>query len=1469
MAKVTDPELLAKLQRIVADAPAPAPAPASSPQSIAPEVKTKPVRDPELLAKLQKLAEQPAPMPRRQPQTALQPTIARQEDEVPATVEWARSAASGDFVANLPSLTGVRGMQALEEARRTRGQSAELRKVDDSFVQGPIQFATNVLGDAVGIAASAVSLPVEAAVLGGKVAGKFAGAAATDIAGLAQRAGADQIADWLVGSSAAKALAKQQERGQFATQRAAGETVDLAKEAASGVAFGLSPAAFEAGQTYKQTGDTGKAAEAAWEAFKAYPLASLMPINIGARAAMRQGGTPIVRDGMEVQTPRGQPVVLNRVGQAAFEPATRVAQKFSESPPTTAAGQWLARKAQTAEASIQPLWQRLVFDVVPNDTVKAQRAQAAAVRAGRQPSPAVANIADTVQRHNVLRDIDAELTAGQFANATLADKFAAVEGRLEGAEQIYTAPVTLDGAARQSGQALGDVLVAAGMDPALAQQAVPFTLFEGVRATQRGMFAAPVQALDALRAKLESIADPALRKAEVDRLAQVVEQQMRDPVFLAAADQAWSLPQGGYKWVPGQELRQRAGYIEAFKKAQEADAASGRQVFQLETPELGQLQRDYTAALYDKLVDDVASSPDGRLRVMQALRSQPIARLQANPNAAPHVQALAAWSNSSPARRKFVDAINQASLEIADNLGVDPVVIAKNYDRYLSRAFTDHLTAQARLVEKLGLLDDGKPFAIGFGQRQSNRFRRKLSQGTSGDRLVDMAKNGDIDLQTALAGTADQMMATAQLLFRMNEWHKELSASGMVSDTAKPGWVYTGSEKAAPRKQAASNDPYNFLYGKLADKYVHPQVAKQMGLARDAMRKAWPITQTLRLMLTSMNLPIYPIRNFVQDHGYMFAATGLSPASGKGRQLRLSSAADIDRFAADKLAGKPPTVSTMMLEAIEQGVVDMDSAIADLAQVPPALRSAVFRQAQQIGAGAVKQTDPIKALEFISDAALALKAGAEPLVELGGVLKRTVLSPRKELGAAAIKAWEMTKLGLEQEGLGKIVGPPNVFLSALNNKIARSSVMTMMALAEQSRRLYAYRVGREHLNLPPERAALLAQHVAYGVEQPSPAMNRLMTTPVGQVMLPPFLRFGAWQAKNYSQRAINDPALYAAWALRQGLSAANEQDILQTEGKSPLNTRLAQAFLQRNSAPDIGLANAKDVADVLRPIAPRLADNIGRRANYLTVSLRDVGGYSSFLSNMDPSVSGLPALVQFNPFARYIATLTTPTLQDPLTGIPRLPEGDPDFGKRAVALAQLTAAMMFPQYLFSAVGQASDVAKSLATGQPVVTGKTGKEANAAELTRYFLAPLGMTALDQVALSEQLRRRIEANKLDVAKKAAAFSRSLPLTMPQQERGQALSEQAINSAAKQKQIELAVAVAYGADPIAARKARETVESLRKQAVATARQGGDASAVLSRWWDNDTVLQLIAPVQAAIEDLLDDLGDDDDSDQTDTPD
>jgi hypothetical protein len=176
-----------------------------------------------------------------------------------------------------------------------------------------------------------------------------------------------------------------------------------------------------------------------------------------------------------------------------------------------------------------------------------------------------------------------------------------------------------------------------------------------------------------------------------------------------------------------------------------------------------------------------------------------------------------------------------------------------------------------------------------------------------------------------------------------------------------------------------------------------------------------------------------------------------------------------------------------------------------------------------------------------------------------------------------------------------------------------------------------------------------------------------------------------------------------------------------------------------------------------------------------------------------------------------------------------------------------------PQHLWTGVGQTAKVAKSLATGEGVPVSSTGKQANIMDLTKYFLAPLGMQTVDQIALAEGLERRTNAKLRQSGMRAAQYRAGVPLDLPPEVRGKMLSEAAINAQSKLKQIELSAALAYGnADPRQVAEARQLVEQRRKQALQARAIGESPVDVLFQEVDNGKLRAVIDAIRASIDEL-----------------
>lgn len=815
----------------------------------------------------------------------------------------------------------------------------------------------------------------------------------------------------------------------------------VAEETVKGLAFGLNPAiyTFIKGKANKDP----LAFDKAMEAFAAYPLETILPIAHATKGALRVGGKEIPVRPVEpaqqaqpsaqaapapaparapaseavvpvdvevVRTIKGEPVKLNELGRVVFEPFT-TAEKYNDAM-RAKLGDSAVDVLRYGKERVEPAWQKFAFDVVTQREMQKQRAVAAA-RAPQYAnrSEAADKLKLAVHDYNLLRDIETELADPKYDGATALQKFQAIEGTLGETTSMRDVPV-LDRDSRQIATNLGELFVANGMNVETAQHAIPFLIFESLRnekatATQiegfRGVKeqvqqADPFVVLSEIQDKIAK-SNPQEAAALVRAIDTFITSRRNDPAFFAAADAFWSnkkqvaIGTNVYRWTPGREVMAREGYVRALESIREKDAQMGRTVFDISIPEFGELRKDYTFQLYNNLIDDLRSSPQGQERVLNMLRSQPLSRMAANPTAPAHIHALAAFSNKPGGlRRQLVDLLNQAAIEAAENYGYDPAVIAKRYDMYLSRAFTDAIDASSKLADFISKMESESP-ALGKAATviQSSRFKRRLSQESSNERFTDMVNRGDISLHDALAMTVVSAMNVNKHLANMAAITDQLVALGVTSDTPRPGYTKPYSKRVTDRKQAASDDPYNFVYGKLATKYIRSDVANQLGMVRDAVQKfndsqPWArvftdlggeVLKFNRFTHTMLNSYGYLRTNATNDPLITMAATGHTPYSGKGKKVLLEVQAASDRF--DRTVDSPEgaVLSPEMKEMIEQGFdLRTTSVLNDL---PQSMRGVVQRTGDYIHNATVEATNPMDRIGAAGRAAMYTRAYAKTI----------------------------------------------------------------------------------------------------------------------------------------------------------------------------------------------------------------------------------------------------------------------------------------------------------------------------------------------------------------------------------------------------------------------------------------------------------------------------------------------------------
>jgi hypothetical protein len=1328
-------------------------------------------------------------------------------------MQFARDVLSGEAIAKAPKAIGeavglidpadgadkVRG---LEDARRYRGSTPEYRDLGTSWPGQAIQLASNVAADAIGTVASKVSLPVEVGVQGWRSAAEVGAGALTDVAVKARKFGLDSPSNWLFGELSAKALEKEQLRGKYRTADALERRAEGVGEFLKGAAFGLSPAVYAAAEASARGEDV---TDAAWETFKAYPLASVIPFAHLGRT-MTSGTTHAVSGGEKLHTPRGEPVMVNALGQKIID-------------------------------KTGPMTQRLAFDVVPTERVKQIRTTGQANLAMETKSPAAENLAQAVTQYNVLRDLEAELADPKFAGATEWQKFQAVEGTL-GGKGPQQAPV-LDAGARGKAQSLGESLVLDGMDPLVAQQAVPYVLFEGVRAAKAGMMGDPLQALGDFSAHLAQM-QPAQRGQFVKSFEQVVKQKLNDPAFLAAADQAWSSPKGDLQWIPRSEVRQRAGYVEAYNRIKAGEQAASRQVFDLHIPELGELKKDYAYNLYSTLVDDLRSSPEGRDRVLNLLRSNPVARVGANPHASIPEQALATWANQpGGVRRRFVDAINKASLEVSENLGVDPLVVAKNFDRYLSRSFRDALDGNDKLLEMLNAMEGNPARASAKGfEKQGGRYKRKLGDKGAGTDFMDRVAKGEIDLNAALATTSASMIALSQTMHAMSELEGVLRQNGAAFDplpngqSPKPGLVFTGTAKAAPAGQRASSDPYNFVLGKMANKWVDPAVAQALHLQVEGIASAHPAMQMWRWLRTVANVTKYQFTQLINDNTMMWGMVGESRFTRRGRQLALEAQAGIERYAAGLAQPGPQqrlVLTPEMRAAQAYGVTNLDGVAMELETLPASVRGFVLKQAMVLGNQVIKAADPADAMGVMAQTVMHLKTAQKMPKQ---VLEAILSMPEAYRSADDSNA---------TTGVGRKWVRATSAFAAANDVLTHSVLSTATAMAEQQRRMQAFLFGKRLLGLSDEKAAILASESVYGIEPSSVAMRRFVTNPISQILAPPFINFGVWQLKKTTQRALNDKALWIGHALEQGVRAY-EEEMQDNQGDEAWQARLTDAMLKHSVAPDVGLSSADDLADALKTmgVSPNMVEMVrGKegRNPYLALSLRDIGGYQSAFSNINLDTKGpyggLIAAFQFNPFAQTAAQLLDPQMSNPYKFGSGIPVGSGDTMARVGNVLQLGFSLLAPTAVSKTADFIADTATLAMGEQPMKYG--GSPKNPIEVATSMWGPFALNAVDKMEVVERADRRAKFYSSTMKAQHARDMKEMEndRSIPDDMKGALLNSTDVNAKALIDQMGLGMSWAYlGMSLQEYRKHAREIETYRREANAEIDKGLPTGSVVAKW-------------------------------------
>jgi hypothetical protein len=696
-----------------------------------------------------------------------------------------------------------------------------------------------------------------------------------------------------------------------------------------------------------------------------------------------------------------------------------------------------------------------------------------------------------------------------------------------------------------------------------------------------------------------------------------------------------------------------------------------------------------------------------------------------------------------------------------------------------------------------------------------------------------------VDLNAVLATTTASMIGLSQTLHAMSELEGVLTKNGAAFEplpdgtSPKPGLVFTGTAKAAPGKQAASSDPYNFALGKMANKWVDPAIAQALHLQVQGIAAAHPALQMWRWLRTVGNFTKYQFTQFINDNAMMSALTGENRFSSRGRPLALEAQAGVERYAAGLVQPGPQqriVLTPEMRAAQAYGVFDFDGNVRDMLEVlPQSVRGFVAKQAMVLGGQLIKAADPADAMGVMAQTVMHLKTAKKMPPQIWQAIM------------AMPEAYRNADVSNATNVVGrKWVRATSAFAAA--NDVLTSSVLSVAtAMAEQQRRMQAFLFGKRLLGLSDEKAAILASESVYGIEPSSIAMKRFVTNPIAQVLAPPFIKFGVWQLKKTTQRALNDKALWIGHALEQGVRAY-EEEMQDNQGDDAWQARLTNASLKHSVAPDVGLSSTNDVADALQMmgVSPNMVKMVrgpDGHNPYLSLSLRDIGGYQSAFSNINLDTKGpyggLISALSMNPIGQSAAQLLDPNQNNPYKFGSGIPVGSATTAARVANVLQLGLSLVAPTAVSKTADFAVDSAMLAMGEQPMKYGGTPK--NPIEAMTSMWGPFALDAVDKVEVVDRVDRTAKyyAGTMTAQAKRDEKEMSKIQWQPDELKSALLNSHDVNSKALIDQMGLGMSWAYlGMSPQEYRRHAKEIETYRRAANAEIEKGLPTGTIVAKW-------------------------------------
>ena len=731
-----------------------------------------------------------------------------------------------------------------------------------------------------------------------------------------------------------------------------------------------------------------------------------------------------------------------------------------------------------------------------------------------------------------------------------------------------------------------------------------------------------------------------------------------------------------------------------------------------------------------------AVSEDGKARLLAVMALDPVLRINASKKAGPFAKRVAeVMSNPMNGLHKYRRFVQKLSYEASKNLGLDPVLLARNYDSYLSRMLKEAANSEASIFQDLVGGYVGK-YLTGRG----SRIARRLSKRRSDQWMSDLTQRGVIDIERVLMNTVTQTAHLADLMKYYSDLKDSFVKSGLAVepvDGAKPK-VSPGWEQIAVTKEkgGAGGNPYNFVLGKLAGLYVHPTVAKRLRLTRRAMKSASGLLTTWKLMHTIYNPPGYPIRNHIGDFVNIIAATGKNPwMPGNSKHRKMWR--DSEQESALRLIEPDTPMTKEWLEMMHMGVVGDVVHVADVSGASSAFVGKATSLSRRLASMMVLGDADAKSLvESVQLPPLRLMQ----LQSLGRITKR--LSPKgmwgqfKKLKNSLLELrseWQKTKgleLGLEDKAVYSwLLGSEK--LNEFNTWLGNNALAQWNIAKENGRRAYLYRHAKKNMGMKPGEAANFVKTVLHDYGDKPAWLERAQKSDVRQFLLPPFLTYGYKQALYGTKRVLNDPHLPVAAALVKGMVAWN----MQANHEEEQNNRNYMAMIRLSGNTRWGndrwlLGSNKKFAESAQALGAgkHLVDAIGQGKLAMTLPLRDLFNLNTMLTDIRPSADPMEQLARSAPFFDMAYASTSShgeSIAQRTIGNPASTEGHHVLQRKLTFLAM----NFIPHHMWRQLSTSAKAIHTAATGEKHRT-KSGTLISPAEALRPLLPATPISPIDQ-------------------------------------------------------------------------------------------------------------------------------------------